>query len=94
MIIFEGLEADCKEYIRRLKCLNWKHLALRGEEIEHVGLEPVEDGGENSPPKTLDDYRKVKGFTEFGKEDMHVLAEKCRECGLHELFLTCMRIYK
>lgn len=84
VIIVEGDELDCQEYVQRLQRLRWKHLVVRGEEQTEIG--------EGS---SLDGMRQLPwGFEEFGSDAMSVLAQRCRECGVEELFLTCMKIYK
>ena len=86
VIVVEGPECGCKEYVRRLQHLRWKHLAVRGEQQEQAQAGSGEAG--------IDGLRRLpRGFQELGKDQMSEMAQKCREAGLEELFLTSMKIY-
>ncbi|EER09820.1 conserved hypothetical protein [Perkinsus marinus ATCC 50983] len=82
-ILIEGDERDCAEFVNLVTRLRWKYIAVRGEEQVPV-----------LPGKCLDDMRALPlSFTEYGWDDMDKVAARCREAGLEELFLTCMKIY-
>lgn len=54
-----------------------------------------EEQVEVEPGMCVDELRKLPwGFQEFGSNEMSELASKCRECGVEDLFLTCMKIYR
>jgi hypothetical protein len=43
----------------------------------------------------VDDLRRLHhGFEELDTDGMSVLAKACRDAGLEQLFLTCMKIYR
>ncbi|KAF4710120.1 hypothetical protein FOZ63_010735, partial [Perkinsus olseni] len=82
-ILVEGDERDCAEFVNLVTRLRWKYIAVRGEEQIPV-----------PPGKSLEDMRALPlSFTEYGWDDMDKVAARCREAGLEELFLTCMKIY-
>ncbi|KAF4671889.1 hypothetical protein FOL46_009799 [Perkinsus olseni] len=84
VIILEGDEQDCAEYVNLINRLRWMYLAVRGEEQI-----PVPEG------KSVDDIRAFPKdeFIEYGPDQMSDIAARCREYGLEELFLTCMKMY-
>ncbi|KAF4737799.1 hypothetical protein FOZ63_029946 [Perkinsus olseni] len=84
VIILEGDEQDCAEYVNLINRLRWMYLAVRGEEQI-----PVPEG------KIVDDIRAFPKdeFIEYGPDQMSDIAARCREYGLEELFLTCMKMY-
>ena len=74
VIICEGDEADCQEYVQRLQRLRWKQLVVRGE--QQVA---ITDGS------SIDQERQLPwGFEEFGADKMSELASRCRDCGVEE----------
>ena len=84
VIVVEGDELGCQEYVRYLSSLRWKQLTVRGEEVIEIGQ------GEN-----VDSLRRFpKGMEEFGEKSMKEAAAACRAVGLEDLFLTSMKIYK
>jgi hypothetical protein len=83
IIVVEGPERGCQEYVARLQHLRWKYLVVRGEMVER-----------GAPGTDLDALRKLpRGFQELGQDGMSELARRCREAGLEQLFLTSMKIY-
>lgn len=81
IVIVEGAESDCQEYVRRLQHLRWQQMVVRGEQTQQ---------GE-----TLDAMRMLpKGFQEFPTHGMSALTAACAASGVTELFLTTMKIYK
>lgn len=91
IIIFEGPEDCCLEYIRRLQRLRWKHFAVRGEIIKNV---PVD---RSFPPKhseTINSLRVLPStMVELPADGMKTLASICEDLGIKDLFLTTMKIY-
>ena len=85
VVVVEGPEDGCQEYVSRLQHLNWKHFVVRGEEVLR-----------GRPGQHLDDLRRIQpvGFTEFAGDEMKKIAAACRGCGLETLFLTSMKIYR
>eukprot|EP00960_Hanusia_phi_P052571 761537-Hanusia_phi.AAC.2 len=84
IVVVEGPEECCQEYVRCLQRLRWKQIVVRGEEIE-----PCPNG------MSIDQMRKMHyGFEELDCNGMSELAERCRKAGLEELFLTGMKIYR
>eukprot|EP00752_Nemacystus_decipiens_P011745 g10422.t1 len=82
VIVVEGEESNCEDFVSTLRGWRWKHLAVRGEE---KNLLP--DG------TTLDQERRLPlPLEELGeKEGVSALAKRCREAGLGELFSTLLR---
>ncbi|KAF4686528.1 hypothetical protein FOZ63_008664, partial [Perkinsus olseni] len=82
-IVVEGDERDVTDYVNMVSKLNWRYMAVRGDEQIPI-----------PPGKELDDLRKLPiEFHEYGKDEFNAVAERCREAGLEDLFLTCMQIY-
>lgn len=82
MIVVEGEDSSCEDFVKTLRGWRWKHLAVRGEDTAAVPA-----------GRTLDEERKLpRPLEELGeKEGVSALAEKCREAGLGELFDTLLR---
>jgi len=85
LIIVEGLESNCCEFYDTIKRWQWQYLVLRGEMRDYVDCDVgngvvVERG-----------YRKFQDFVEI--EDMSVVADRCRQVGLEDLFRTSMKQY-
>lgn len=82
MIVVEGEESSCEEFVSILRRWRWKHLAVRGEETLTV-------------PKgaTVNEERRLPlPFSELSeKEGVSAVAKRCRELGLGELFATLLR---
>ncbi|EEA06780.1 uncharacterized protein CMU_014560 [Cryptosporidium muris RN66] len=90
IIIVEGPEDCCLEYIRRLQRLRWKHFVVRGEIIEEFTLPRS-----NQPfRQLLDTFRKLPNhMIQLPPDAMKNLAHECEKVGLKHLFLTTMKIY-
>jgi hypothetical protein len=83
VIVIEGLEENCSSFVEEIRTWRWQHLAVRGEEQV-----PIPIG------VTLHDSRVLpRQFEELSEDQLSYLGTKCREAGLHDLFLTCMKIY-
>ncbi|CAM9696940.1 unnamed protein product [Ectocarpus sp. 13 AM-2016] len=82
VIVVEGEEGSCEDFVSTLRGWRWKHLAVRGEEKVRV-----------PNGRTLDQERRLPALLiELGeKEGVSVLAKHCREAGLGELFSTLLR---
>ena len=86
IIVVEGAEADCVEYVRRIQRFRWQHLVVRGEQTVS-----------GDPGSSIDDLRVLpRGFEELGaaSDAMTRLAERCQEAGLDDLFMTSMKVYR
>eukprot|EP00747_Dinoflagellata_sp_TGD_P101034 gnl/TRDRNA2_/TRDRNA2_168222_c0_seq2.p1 gnl/TRDRNA2_/TRDRNA2_168222_c0~~gnl/TRDRNA2_/TRDRNA2_168222_c0_seq2.p1 ORF type:complete len:371 (+),score=41.65 gnl/TRDRNA2_/TRDRNA2_168222_c0_seq2:143-1255(+) len=82
LIIVEGDERHVRLYVDALSRLRWKHFVVRGEEIV--------DG---KPGQSLDDLRVLPlKFEMFGTQGMSQFADRCRQFGLYDLFLACLKI--
>ena len=85
ILIVEGPEPQCCEYVRFLQSLRWKLMVVRGEEQIPVC----------APSATLDSMRRiplVQGVVETAESSQ--LAAMCSSAGLTDLFLTSMKIYR
>lgn len=84
IIIIEGEEGDCAGFTDDMRSMRWQYLTVRGE--QQVDVPEGED---------LDSYRAFSlKFEEMGRDDMSVLAQRCRDVGLESLFRTCMKVYE
>ena len=87
IIIIEGREEDCQSFYDEIRRLRWQHLVLRGEDREEIAPD--------DKTTDLDDLRRFPvTMKELGEDKMSHLSEVCRKVGLHDLFLTSMKIYK
>ncbi|KAF4737798.1 hypothetical protein FOZ63_029945 [Perkinsus olseni] len=81
-ILIEGEESLCADYVNRVTRYV-RMVTVRGEEQI-----PVPAG------KTLDDMRALPvEFTQYKVDEVSKIAERCREAGLEELFMTSMKVY-
>ncbi|CAM9786760.1 unnamed protein product [Ascophyllum nodosum] len=82
VIVVEGHESSCQEFVKILRGWRWKHLAVRGEETLPVPRE-----------HSLDEQRLLpRPLEELGeKEGVSAVAARCREAGLGDLFSTLLR---
>ncbi|GAW81697.1 hypothetical protein, conserved [Plasmodium gonderi] len=84
IIICEGSKDEVDFYINSLNKLRWKHFDCRG--MEDIVLNEYDD---------LDDARVLpRTMYELDSKGMRTLSNICTECGLRDLFLTSMKIYK
>jgi hypothetical protein len=73
--------------------MRWKYFCVRGEENDDVSLGDI--SGCLNPEDALNKARKLpRPFREMGPDQMHILAEECKKCGIEQLFKTSMKIYK
>ena len=87
IIIIEGREEDCQSFYDEIRRLRWQHLVLRGEDREEIAPD--------DKTTDLEDLRRFPvTMKELGEDKMSHLSEVCRKVGLHDLFLTSMKIYK
>ncbi len=82
IIVIEGEELDCIAYVDEIRSMRWQHLVVRGEE-QHA----VSDQAELEQLRVLPNKMHELG------DDMSCIAERCKDAGLEELFLTSMKIY-
>jgi len=82
VVVIEGEERDCISYVDEIRSMRWQHLVVRGEEQV-----PVRDQEELEQSRVLSNKMQELG------EDMSCIAERCKQAGLEELFLTSMKIY-
>mmetsp|Transcript_9516 Transcript_9516/g.13625 ORF Transcript_9516/g.13625 Transcript_9516/m.13625 type:complete len:452 (+) Transcript_9516:12-1367(+) len=82
IIVIEGEERDCMAYVDEIRSMRWQHLVVRGEEQQEV-----------SDREELEQLRVLPNKMHELGDDMSCVAERCKEAGLEELFLTSMKIY-
>jgi hypothetical protein len=75
--VIEGEESDCTAYVDEIRSMRWQHLVVRGEEQIQVRDQEELEQARALPIKMI----------ELG-EDMSCIAERCKQAGLEELFLT------
>lgn len=84
VVMLEGAAEDVDEYIVRLRAQHWKAMAVRGEREARF-----------SDMSALDAARHFdKRLRELSDKELGVLAVRCREAGLEDLFLTALKIEK
>jgi hypothetical protein len=108
IVVIEGDKLDVMDFVNRVQRLRWKHMVVRGEEIERLfpdaGAEADARGrAENAPSPTYiseDSARRlVNAQRKFPPSFLGELGDTseagsiCEQCGAHELFLTSMKIY-
>jgi hypothetical protein len=82
LLLVEGAEEACVEYVAGLQRLRWKLMVVRGEERV-----PCPDG--------VDQHRCIPlGQGVLETDSSAAIADSCRSVGLHDFFLTGMKIYK
>ena len=82
VILVEGEESNCQQFVDEIKRWRWQQLQVRGEEQVRI-----------SHGDSLEAHRKLSSdFEELGEDEMSKLAQNCRAAGLEGLFLTCMKI--
>jgi len=80
VVVVEGAECDCKEYLKRLKQHRWQYLTVKGEETVSG-----EAGGR------VDQLRRLPmGFEELGPDGLGEIAARCKESGLEAFYLASM----
>lgn len=82
VIVVEGEESACEEFVKTLRMWRWKHLAVRGEETSQV-TEGRNLDQERVLPLPLEELAE--------KEGVSGLAQRCRAAGLADLFSTLLR---
>ncbi|GMH36126.1 hypothetical protein BSKO_03994 [Bryopsis sp. KO-2023] len=83
VIVCEGYEENVADYVNRLRALRWAAMAVRAEERVEI-----EDGGDLEGCWNF----KQPGFFELGEGGMSELANRCRDAGLEDVFLTALKI--
>lgn len=78
----EGEESSCEEFVKILRTWRWKHLAVRGEETQHV-----------PQGRTIDQERRLPPIMEelTEKDGVSAVANLCKTAGLGDLFATLLR---
>ena len=90
IVVVKDDDEDCDRFVSDLRRLRWQYLAVRGEER----LILPDDHRNASLETRIDATRKLPSrFVELGEDATSSLASLCREAGLEDLFLTCMKIY-
>lgn len=84
ILIFEGEGGAVTTYTRRLQCLTWQALTVRGEEQEEAAC-----------GQEIDVLRRFPvGIRELNENGMSELGALCREAGLEALFLSGLKILR
>jgi len=84
ILLVEGTEVACEEYVRCLQALRWKLMVVRGEERIDV----------NSSGKAFEQLCRVPHKGVIETEDSGEIGACCERCGLGDLFRTSLKIYK
>uniref|UniRef100_A0A7S3Y146 Small nuclear ribonucleoprotein Prp3 C-terminal domain-containing protein n=1 Tax=Heterosigma akashiwo TaxID=2829 RepID=A0A7S3Y146_HETAK len=94
IIILEGEEEGCEEFIRQIRRWQWQHLVVRGEETVDLPFTvPSQPELAEGGPVGLDSFRALptKEFVELPETEVSTLATICRDAGLEELFRTALK---
>lgn len=79
IIIIEGLEESCLEFVKRIQRLRWQHMVVRGEQIEEF------EG-------SIDEFVSLPKPI-FECTSLSDLGQRCKDAGIHDLFMTTMKVY-
>ena len=80
VVVVEGAERHCVAYVAALQRLRWKQMVVRGEQTV--------DGAAG---QSLDALRALPmGMLEIADDGMSELGQYCKQCGVHELFMTVL----
>ena len=96
--LIEGDKLKVLEFVNRVQRLRWKHMVVRGEEIQQLHPDPENVPGEQLISEgdacdLIDKHRKFP-ILFFGEvTDTSEAAGICEKFGCKELFLTAMKIY-
>ena len=89
--IVEGNFPNVMEFVRRIQLLRWKHMVVRGEEVEN-SIPIVSTMDITDVLICINNHRKLPlSFIEI--DDMSVASNICQQYNLVELFQTMMKKY-
>lgn len=104
VVIAEGLIADTREYVARIRALQWQAMQVRGEEIVKCADCAAwrTDSGDSGDRKqsvegkgtgTTKVSRGFQGrFEELPESGMSELGQLCKAAGMEELFLATLKL--
>ena len=100
IIIIEGEENSCNDFIDEIRSMRWQHLVVRGEtEKQQITFDiNSKSSVQNQKQYHINNHRKffsTKKVTmiELGEDQMSTLSKICNDVGLKDLFMTSMKIY-
>ena len=98
IVLVEGDILDVVEFVSRVQRLRWKHMVVRGEEIEklHPTGDETKEGtvlSEDSAKDLVNSRRKFPVSFLGELTDTSDAGCICDQCGVRELFLTSMKMY-
>jgi len=80
IIVVEGAESDCVEYVKRLKALRWQYLHVKGEE-----------SFPGEPGRSIDSLRQLPmAFEELGQDALGELAALCKAADIEGFYIGAM----
>ena len=99
IVVVEGDKLDVMEWVNRVQRLRWKHMVVRGEQIESL-FEASTDNDHAQPyiaeaeaRQLIDIHRKLPPLFLGELADTSEAGRVCESCGIHDLYLTAMKIY-
>lgn len=84
IIIIEGNTKDCEHFWDEIRIMRWQYLVIRGSQT--LSFSSLDEMKSN--------FVFERSIVELGENDMSILAKKCRDVGLHELFMTAFKKHK
>jgi hypothetical protein len=111
IVVIEGDKLDVLEWVNRVQRLRWKHMVVRGEQIQQLYPPATESDIAENKEKETDIAIDIKVVTEtYAKQlindqrklpcaflgevaDTSQAGSICDKYGIHDLYLTAMKIY-
>lgn len=86
VVVVEGAAPDVREYVARVRALQWQAIQVRAERLTHCT-------GCNSGGGTAASSRAFSGrFTELLETGLSQLSQECKAAGLEDLFCAALKL--
>lgn len=103
ILVVEGLAPAVREYLARVRALQWQAMQIRGEQrvacascraaSSGAGESCALQGGSGGSSCEVAVPRSLQGkFLELPESGMSQLSSECRSAGLEELFLAALKL--
>lgn len=98
IVMVEGDKLAVLEWVQRVQRLRWKHMVVRGEQIETLFPFGGEEAGSTALSEAdaallIDRNRKLPSNFLGEVADTSTAGSICENYSIHDLFLTAMKIY-